>query len=164
MHRDAADQPQGNGNSACGPVLAPPAVTPSDASRPVTASRSRPRRLSPLLAVESLSPRLRDIAAMRGLGYKLHEIAAEFGCSPQAVSIMLDRHRRRLESLGPRAEHWQLSSRATSVLGRLGITTREQARARNVLRVLRGQRNCGVKTIAEIEQWLATEDVSAASV
>jgi DNA-binding NarL/FixJ family response regulator len=126
----------------------------SAAASPDT-SHSRGRRPSPLLAVESLSPRLLEIAAMRGLGYKLHEIADEFGCSPQSVSLMLARHRRRLSSLGPRAEHWQLSARATNVLGRLRISSREQARSRDILRLLRGQRNCGAKTIAEIERWLA---------
>ena len=94
---------------------------------------------------------------MRGLGYKMHEIAAQFGCSPQAIALMLSRHRRRLESLGSRPEYWHLSARATNVLGRLRISTREQARARNVMRLLRGQRNCGAKTIAEIARWLAED-------
>jgi hypothetical protein len=156
MHREADARPSGGQEDASRSVLRSFGVNSSVTFRPDISSRSR-GRLSPLAAVESLSPRLLEIAAMRGLGYKLHEIAAEFGCSPQSVSLMLARHRRRLSSLGPRAEHWQLSIRATNVLGRLRISSREQARSRDVLRLLHGQRNCGAKTIAEIEQWLAED-------
>lgn len=156
MHREADARPAGGQEDASRSVLRSSGVNSSATFRPDISSRSRGRP-SPLVAMESLSPRLLEIAAMRGLGYKLYEIASEFGCSPQAVSLMLARHRRRLSSLGPRAEHWQLSIRATNVLGRLRISSREQARSRDVLRLLHGQRNCGAKTIAEIEQWLAED-------
>ena len=157
MHREAAGHAPGEHGNVAHSVLRGSGVNASVTARQETSSRSRGRRPSPLAAVESLSPRLLEIAAMRGLGYKLHEIATEFGCSPQAVSLMLARHRRRLSSLGPRAEHWRLSIRATNVLGRLRISSREQARSRDVLRLLHGQRNCGAKTIAEIERWLAED-------
>jgi hypothetical protein len=156
MHREAAGNAPGEQSHVAHSTLRKSGMNLSAAASPDT-SHSRGRRPSPLLAVESLSPRLLEIAAMRGLGYKLHEIADEFGCSPQSVSLMLARHRRRLSSLGPRAEHWQLSARATNVLGRLRISSREQARSRDILRLLRGQRNCGAKTIAEIERWLAED-------
>jgi hypothetical protein len=156
MHREADARPAGDQEDASRSVLRSSGVNSSVTFRPDISSRSRGRP-SPLVSVESLSPRLLEIAAMRGLGYKLYEIASEFGCSPQAVSLMLARHRRRLSSLGPRAEHWQLSARATNVLGRLRISSREQARSRDILRLLRGQRNCGAKTIAEIERWLAED-------
>jgi hypothetical protein len=156
MHREADARPSGGQEDASRSALRSSGVNASATFRPDISFRSR-GRLSPLAAVESLSPRLLEIAAMRGLGYKLHEIAAEFGCSPQSVSLMLARHRRRLSSLGPRAEHWQLSIRATNVLGRLRIFSREQARSRDISRLLRGQRNCGAKTIAEIERWLAED-------
>jgi hypothetical protein len=156
MHREADARPAGDQEDVSRSVLRSSGVNSSVTFRPDISSRSRGRP-SPFVAVESLSPRLLEIAAMRGLGYKLYEIASEFGCSPQAVSLMLARHRRRLSSLGPRAEHWQLSARATNVLGRLRISSREQARSRDILRLLRGQRNCGAKTIAEIERWLAED-------
>jgi predicted transcriptional regulator len=105
--------------------------------------------------IEALPSRVRDIAIMRGLGYKLQEIAQHMGLTPQAVSIMLQRHRARIKELGVRTDHWELSTRAANVLGRLRVTTREEARARNVAAKLRGQRNCGEKTIREIERWLA---------
>lgn len=105
--------------------------------------------------MEALPARIRDIAIMRGLGYKLSEIARHMDLTPQAVSIMLQRHRARIKDLGVRTEHWGLSTRAANVLGRLHVSTREQARAMNVAAKLRGQRNCGEKTIREIECWLS---------
>jgi len=108
-------------------------------------------------AMAALPARIRDIAIMRGLGYKHHEIARHMGLTPQAVSIMLQRHRAKIKELGVRTEHWELSTRAANVLGRLRVSTREEARAKNVAGKLRGQRNCGEKTIREIERWLAGE-------
>ena len=68
---------------------------------------------------------------------------------------MLQRHRARIKELGVLTEHWELSTRAANVLGRLRVSTREEARTKNVVAKLRGQRNCGEKTIREIERWLA---------
>ena len=107
--------------------------------------------------LEALPPRVRDIAIMRGLGYSLAEIARHMDLTPQAVSILLQRHRTKIRELGVRTEHWTLSTRAANVLGRLRISTREEARAKNVAGKLRGQRNCGKKTIREIERWQAEE-------
>jgi len=120
----------------------------------ITAQR---RRESVEAVIEALPSRVRDIAIMRGLGYKLQEIARHIGLTPQAVSIMLQRHRGRIRELGVRTEHWGLSTRAANVLGRLRVSTREEARTKSVVAKLRGQRNCGEKTIREIERWLAEE-------
>lgn len=106
-------------------------------------------------AIDALPARIRDIAIMRGLGYSLTEISRHLGLTPQAVSIMLQRYRGRIKELGVRTEHWSLSTRAANALGRLRVSTREQARAANAVEKLRGQRNCGEKTIREIERWLA---------
>jgi len=113
--------------------------------------------------IEALPLRVRDIAIMRGLGYSLAEIARRMGTTPQAVSIMLQRHRARIKELGVRTEHWKLSTRAANALGRLRVFTREEGRAMNVVAKLRGQRNCGEKTIGEIERWLAEGTERAAS-
>lgn len=109
-------------------------------------------------AIDALPARIRDIAIMRGLGYKHREIGRLIGVTPQAVSVMLQRHRRAgLEKLGMHTVQWELSARAANVLGRLGVTTRGEAREKNITAKLRGQRNCGQKTIREIERWLAGE-------
>jgi hypothetical protein len=80
MHREAAGHAPGEHSNVARSVLRGYGVNSSVTGPSNTFRVSRGRRLSPLLAVESLSPRLLEIAAMRGLGYKLHEIAAEFGC------------------------------------------------------------------------------------
>ena len=122
---------------------------------PIPRIAAQRRRETVEAAIEALPSRIRDIAIMRGLGYKHREIARHMGLTPQAVSIMLQRHRAKIKELGVRTEHWGLSTRAANVLGRLRVFTREEARARNVAAKLRGQRNCGEKTISEIERWLA---------
>ncbi len=121
---------------------------------PVPRITAQRRMESVGMVIEALPSRVRDIAIMRGLGYKLQEIARHMGLTPQAVSIMLQRHRARIKELGVRTEHWELSTRAANVLGRLRVYTREDAQAKNVVAKLRGQRNCGEKTIREIERWL----------
>ena len=67
---------------------------------------------------------------------------------------MLSRHKRRLDSLHGAIELRNLSSRAVNALGRHGVTSRDQAQQRNVLEVIRHERNCGRKTIDEIERWV----------
>jgi hypothetical protein len=114
-------------------------------------SASRPRTL------DEIPERVRQIAMMRGLGYSYREIAGPFSVTPQAVSLMLMRHRRALKSLRGAMELSALSPRAVHVLGRHGIRTREQARQANVLERLAGERNCGRKTMDEIVRWI-TED------
>ena len=41
---------------------------------------------------------------LRGLGYSFREIGKQFSVTPQAVSLMLSRHRRSLKSLGTAVE------------------------------------------------------------
>lgn len=107
-----------------------------------------------LVALIDLPTRVRDIAALRGLGYTYREIAEPLNISAQAVSLMLARHRRTLKSLRQTLDFCHLSSRAANALGRLGIKTREEAKQRDVLTLLRGKRNCGAKTLDEIASWM----------
>lgn len=104
--------------------------------------------------VESVPQRIREIAMLRGLGYSFREIASQYHVTPQAVSLMLSRHRQSTRSLRGATELAILSSRAANALGRLGITNREEALRCNALDLLKGARNCGRKTLAEIEHWL----------
>lgn len=104
--------------------------------------------------LSELPTRIRDIAALRGLGYSFREIAAPLNITPQAVSLMLSRHRRCLKSLRQSIELCHLSARAVNALGRLGINSREEARRRDVVQLLRHQRNCGIKTLDEISRWM----------
>lgn len=98
--------------------------------------------------------RIREIAMLRGLGYSYREIARPLGVTPQAVSIMLSRHRRSIKSLHGAIELGNLSPRAVNALARHGIRTREEARRGNVLELLQNARNCGRKTIEEIRSWI----------
>jgi len=102
--------------------------------------------------------RVRQIAMMRGLGYSYREIAGPFSVTPQAVSLMLTRHRRSLKSLRGALELSALSPRAVNALGRHGIRTREQARQANVIERLDRERNCGRKTIDEIARWISEDE------
>lgn len=113
------------------------------------------RRKQPRLNPEDVPHRIRDIAMMRGLGYSFREIAEQLHVTPQAVSLMLTRHRRSLKSIKGAMELSQLSARAVNALGRHRISTREEARNKNVLHLLRGERNCGRKTLEEIERWMS---------
>jgi predicted transcriptional regulator len=106
--------------------------------------------------------RVRQIAMLRGLGYSYRQIAVPLQVTPQAVSLMLTRHRRTLKSLRDAMELNSLSARAVNVLGRHGICTREQAREANVLERLAGERNCGRKTMDEIARWVGDDDGSPA--
>lgn len=113
------------------------------------------RNSGSFVTADDIPHRVRDIAMMRGLGYSFREIARQLNVTPQAVSLMLSRHRRALKSLDGAMELCRLSARAVNALGRHGITTREEARDKNVLQLLRGERNCGRKTLEEIERWMA---------
>jgi hypothetical protein len=104
--------------------------------------------------LETVPQRVGEIAMLRGLGYSFREIARQFSVTPQAVSLMLSRHRRSLKSLGNAVELGNLSARAVNSLGRHGIRNREDARRKDVLNLLKGERNCGRKTLEEIAQWL----------
>ncbi len=104
--------------------------------------------------VDDLPRRIRDIATLRGLGYSFREIGRELKVTPQAVSLMLTRHRRSLASLGHAVDSLHLSSRAVNALERRGVRTRREALEANVLEHLRHERNCGSKTRAEIQRWM----------
>jgi hypothetical protein len=108
-------------------------------------------------SLQEIPERVRQIAMMRGLGYSYREIAGPFSVTPQAVSLMLMRHRRVLRSLHDAAELSALSARAVNALGRHGIRTREQARQVGVLGLLAGTRNCGRKTLEEVALWMEQE-------
>ncbi len=110
--------------------------------------------------VADLPRRVRDMATLRGLGYSFREIGQELNITPQAVSLTLTRHRRSLASLGQAVELVNLSSRAVNALGRHGVRTRREAVETNVLERLRHERNCGRKTLAEIQRWMDAEGQS----
>jgi hypothetical protein len=125
-------------------------MTTNTANHP-TEQASRPRTL------DEVPERVRQIAMMRGLGYSYREIAGPFSVTPQAVSLMLIRHRRSLKSLRGAMDLSALSPRAVNVLGRYGIRTREQARQCDLLERLAGERNCGRKTMDEIARWISDD-------
>jgi predicted transcriptional regulator len=102
--------------------------------------------------------RVREIAMLRGLGYSYREIGRELKVTPQAVSLMLIRHRRPVKSLRQHMDLLGLSPRAVNVLARHGVTRREEARARPLLDLIKDERNCGSKTIEEIRRWMDGED------
>jgi predicted transcriptional regulator len=101
--------------------------------------------------------RVREIAMLRGLGYSFREIAGPLGVTPQAVSLMLSRHRRSVKSLRGAIELGNLSPRAVNALARLGIRSRAEARDRLVFDRLQNARNCGRKTVEEIRNWIAAD-------
>ena len=107
--------------------------------------------------LEAVPQRVREIAMLRGLGYSFREIATPLNVTPQAVSLMLSRHRRLLKSLRGAMELGTLSSRAVNALGRHGIRTREEAKRCDALGLIRNERNCGRKTLEEITHWLDGE-------
>ena len=111
--------------------------------------------------LEHIPGRVRDVAVLRGLGYSYREIASPLGITPQAVSLMLIRHKRCLKQLKSASDLHALSARAVNVLTRHGIATRQEARARGVLAFLKRERNCGPKTAAEIERWMNEDNYPA---
>jgi hypothetical protein len=104
--------------------------------------------------VDPVPQRVREIAMLRGLGYSFREIARQYNVTPQAISLMLSRHRRYMGSLRNTIELGHLSARAVNALGRHGISTREEAIRGNVLGLLKSARNCGRKTLDEISEWI----------
>ena len=104
--------------------------------------------------LDAVPQRVREIAMLRGLGYSFRQIAEQFSVTPQAVSLMLSRHRRTIKSLRGALELRNLSPRAVNALGRHGIRTRDQAREKDAVALLKGERNCGRKTLEEITHWL----------
>lgn len=104
--------------------------------------------------VEPVPQRVREIAMLRGLGYPFREIARQYNVTPQAISLMLSRHRRAMGSLRGNMELSHLSARAVNALGRYGIRSRGEAIERNALQLLKNTRNCGRKTLDEISEWI----------
>jgi predicted transcriptional regulator len=104
--------------------------------------------------LDTVPQRIREIAMLRGLGYSFRQIAEQFSVTPQAVSLMLSRHRRTIKSLRGALELRNLSPRAVNALGRHGIRTLDQAREKDAVSLLKGERNCGRKTLEEITHWL----------
>lgn len=113
-------------------------------------------------ASDAVPERVRQIAMLRGLGYSYREIAGPLHVTPQAVSLMLARHRRSLKSLRGAIEMCSLSARAVNVLGRHGIRTKAKAREIDLLELLARERNCGRKTIDEIARWMEQDTESVA--
>lgn len=111
--------------------------------------------------VETVPQRVREIAMLRGLGYSFREIARQYHVTPQAVSLMLSRHRKSAKLLCEAAELTVLSSRAVNALGRLNIFSREEARRYKALELLQGARNCGRKTLDEIAAWIGDDATSS---
>lgn len=105
-------------------------------------------------SLEELPQRIRDIATLRGLGYTFREISKQFEVTPQAISLMLSRHRRGIKKLHGAVELAGLSARAVNALGRHGIRSRAAAFEADVLELLKGERNCGKKTLEEIRRWM----------
>jgi hypothetical protein len=113
--------------------------------------------------LEELPQRVRDIATLRGLGYTFREISEQFEVTPQAISLMLSRHRRVLKALRGAVELAGLSPRAVNALGRHGIRSRVAAIEADVLQLLKGGRNCGDKALEEIRQWLRDDSCTRPS-
>lgn len=112
------------------------------------------RERTPAASLEELPQRIRDIATLRGLGYTFREISKQFEVTPQAISLMLSRHRRGIKKLHGAVELAGLSARAVNALGRHGIRSRAAAFEADVLELLKGERNCGNKTLEEIRRWM----------
>ena len=103
---------------------------------------------------EELPRRILHIAALRGLGYSLRAIGRSYGVSPQAISVMLNRHKGALRSAKGHGGMQGLSPRAVNVLGHLRIKNRTEARkVTDWDEQLHGLRNCGQKTATEIRTW-----------
>ena len=135
-------------------------------TRPDNLNNSAPRDNVPPLrprTLDEVPERVRQIAMLRGLGYSYRQIAGPLNVTPQAVSLMLARHRRALKSLRGAMELSSLSARAVNVLGRHGVRTREQARQANLLECLDRERNCGRKTLDEIARWIGHDGKDAVS-
>ncbi len=127
-----------------------------DTSVAVSAPPCAEHRRSGVPNLEDVPLHVRNVAALRGLGFSFRQIGESYGVSPQAASIMLSRHRALMKTLKRQSDLTGLSPRAVNSLGRLGVRTREDARATaNLEEKLRIQRNCGQKTVNEILDWAA---------
>ncbi len=135
------------------PLSQPSALPHPDLQIVGNGKQDRPGRLPD---PEDLPRRILHIAALRGLGYPLRTIGQNYGVTPQAISVLLARHKAALRAARNHAGLQGLSPRAVNVLGRLRIKDRTEACAvTDWQERLRGLRNCGQKTIAEIRAWAA---------
>ena len=123
-----------------------------------TGTAVRRRHLpTPTEALEFSAGRVRDIAALRGLGFSYREIALHYGVTPQAISLLLARSRKQMKAIGGEPGLANLSTRAAAALRRLGIQNRHEALAGDALARLAHARNCGRKTLEEIEHWMTSQ-------
>jgi len=134
----------------------------TDTLEHVAAARRKPHP-TPEQALEFSAGRVRDVAALRGLGFSYREIASHYGVTPQAISVLLSRCRRQMKAIGGAPGLANLSTRAATALRRLGMQSREEARAGDALARLAHARNCGRKTLEEIEHWITSQSPSGAS-
>lgn len=134
-------------------------TTSTIAAIPAQDARKSPR-ITASEALNFTAGRVRDVAALRGLGFSYREIAAHYGVTPQAIALLLIRNRRQMKAIGGSPELANLSVRACAALQRLGVRTRREALAGDVLPRLGNARNCGRKTLEEISDWLAAGHTS----
>lgn len=120
----------------------------------ITQRKTDRQRPSPSMGLEMSTGRVRDIAALHGLGFSYREIAEHYKVTPQAVSLLLARNRRKIEAIGGLPSMATLSTRAVSALQTLGVKSRHDAQSKDILAKLHRARNCGTKTFAEISDWL----------
>ena len=125
--------------------------------------RSAPVAGVPFRGLSDLPESVRDTAVLHGLGFGRREIARQLGTTSEAVSQTLARHRRCLVRMDAAMELPGLSARAVNALGRHGIRSREEGRSRGIVRLLQNERNCGLKTVEEIQRWLDGNDQRPAS-
>jgi hypothetical protein len=110
--------------------------------------------------LEELPLYVRNVATLRGLGFSFPQIARHYGVTPQAISVLLTRQRALFKQGQSLSRLVGLSPRATSCLGRLRIGTRAELQKHpNLREKLRGQRNCGKKTVEEILRWAQGDEV-----
>jgi hypothetical protein len=93
--------------------------------------------------VEPVPQRVREIAMLRGLGCSFREISRQYHVTPQAISLMLSRHKKCAKSLCKATELTVLSSRAVNALGRFRIGSREEGRGVLQSRLPRGHLHGG---------------------
>lgn len=140
------------------PAPAANSMTRNKENRSKRAPSGRTESGAALISIDALPARVRNIATLRGLGYSFREIGRVLNVSPQAVSLMLSRYRRSLQSIEGSLELASLSARAVNVLGRHGIRTPEEGRRADILARLENERNCGKKTLEEIKHWVRATD------
>jgi hypothetical protein len=98
---------------------------------------------------------------LRGLGFTYREIGHHYGVTPQAVSLMLNQNRRKLQSIGGQPRLASLSTRAATALCRLGVNSPAEASQANILAKLSCMSNCGRKTREVIETPVTGLDLTA---